>query len=95
VTRKLSSVRYCKTKKSSCLQYQCNTDYSLVEGSEERLCEEGGWSGQAPRCEFTRCPDPDPVENAEVKQIPGPAGDNRLGSKVRDFSNTLLKNGEN
>jgi hypothetical protein len=76
------------------LQYQCNTDYSLVEGSEERLCEEGGWSGQAPRCEFTRCPDPDPVENAEVKQIPGPAGDNRLGSKVRDLSYTVKKGGK-
>ncbi len=61
-----------------------------MEGSEERVCEDGGWSGQPARCEFTRCPDPEPVENAEVKQVPGPAGENRLGSKVWSFSNTSL-----
>ena len=54
-----------------------------MEGSEERTCADGGWTGAAPRCEFTRCPDPEPVANAaELKQIPGPAGDNRLGAKV-------------
>ena len=49
-------------------------------GKEERVCEEGGWSGDPPKCVYTKCPDLATVENADVTII----GDkpNYLGSKV-------------
>jgi len=51
-------------------------------GSKERICDVDGWTGTAPKCEFTRCPEPDSVENGELKEIPGEDGRNRLGAKV-------------
>jgi len=64
------------------VKYQCNNDYSLMNGDEHRVCEIGGWSGEAPSCEYTKCPDPDLVDNSDLKEIPADAGHNRLGAKV-------------
>ena len=62
------------------VKYKCKDDYVLAKGSEERVCLENGWAGEAPECVFTKCPDLDIVENADVTII----GDkpNYLGSKV-------------
>ncbi len=62
------------------VKYKCKDDYSLTNGEEERVCTEQGWSGLAPECVFTRCPDLDTVENADATIT----GDriNYLGSKV-------------
>lgn len=62
--------------------YKCNDDFSLMGGSKERICDVDGWTGTPPKCEFTRCPEPDSVENGELKEIPGEDGRNRLGAKV-------------
>ena len=64
------------------LRYECNKDYTLMHGDEGRVCQEGGWSGAAPTCEYTKCPVPEAVDNSELKEIPGEAGKNRLGAKV-------------
>ena len=55
-------------------------------GDEYRTCDVGGWTGIAPRCEFTRCPSLPAVANADVKEIPGSGGVNRLGAKVNKCS---------
>ncbi len=62
------------------VKYKCKTDYSLMEGDAERSCDEGGWTGRAPKCVFTKCPELGDVDNADVKII----GDkpNSLGSKI-------------
>lgn len=64
------------------IKYKCNTDYSLLNGDERRICAEDGWTGTAPTCEYTKCPDPALVNNAELKEIAADAGKNRLGAKV-------------
>lgn len=62
------------------VKYVCKDDYSLMRSSDSRTCEEGGWSGKAPECVYTKCPEPPIVDNANEKQI----GEKRnfLGSKV-------------
>ena len=64
------------------IKYQCNEDYSLMNGDEGRVCGEQGWSGQAPTCEYTKCPEPVRVANSQLKEIPGEQGNSRLGAKV-------------
>ena len=64
------------------VEYTCNEDYSLMKGDKGRVCEEGGWTGTAPSCEYTRCPQPVTVPNSQLKEIPGEAGASRLGAKV-------------
>ena len=64
------------------VKYECNPDYSLMEGDEGRVCEAGGWTGTAPQCRYTRCPEPAIVNNAKLKEIPSAQGKNRLGAKV-------------
>ena len=53
------------------IKYECNEDYSLMNGDEGRVCGEEGWTGTAPTCEYTRCPDPVRVDNSELKEIAG------------------------
>ncbi len=62
------------------VKYVCKENYALMKGSDTRQCDEGGWSGDAPECVYTKCPEPEEVENSEMKHI----GDKRyfLGSKV-------------
>ena len=62
------------------VRYKCKKNYSLMKGSAERTCLENGWSGDSPKCVYAKCDDPDPVDNAYVKQI----GDepNSIGAKI-------------
>jgi CUB/sushi domain-containing protein len=62
------------------VRYKCKDNYSMMDGDEERTCQESGWSGAAPRCVYTKCPDPEAVPNSDVKV----EGDkpNHLGTKL-------------
>lgn len=62
------------------VRYKCKQDYSLMEGEQERTCLEGGWSGNQPKCVFTKCPTPSRVANADLTQV----GDNpnHLGAQL-------------
>ena len=51
-----------------------------MAGKDERICEENGWSGAPPECVYTKCPELDPVDNADVTIIGDRA--NYLGSKI-------------
>jgi hypothetical protein len=48
------------------VRYKCKEDYTLMEGDDERVCLEGGWSGKQPECVFVKCPDPQEVSNAVI-----------------------------
>ena len=63
------------------VKYKCKEDYSISNGNSERVCTESGWSGSAPECVYTKCPELDIVENADVTIINGDRP-NYLGSKV-------------
>ena len=63
------------------VRYKCQENYSLMEGDEERICTDKGWTGSQPECVYTKCPEPEFVENADVQYI-GDASSNRLGSKL-------------
>ena len=60
-----------RTTWSARVEYTCNQDYSLISGDQGRVCEEQGWSGSAPTCEYTKCPQPVVVKNSQMKEIPG------------------------
>ena len=64
------------------VKYECKEDYSLMDGDERRVCGADGWSGVAPTCQYTRCPDPVVVNNSQLKEIASDQGKSRLGSKV-------------
>lgn len=51
------------------VRYKCKPNYSLSEGDEDRTCAENGWTGKAPVCVYTKCPEPEPVPNSHYKQI--------------------------
>ena len=63
------------------VKYVCKEDYSLMKGEGSRVCEAGGWSGNAPECVYVKCPAPEAVANAAVEKH---IGDKRnfLGSKM-------------
>ena len=63
------------------VKYVCKEDYSLMKGEGSRVCEAGGWSGDAPECVYVKCPAPEAVANAAVEKH---IGDKRnfLGSKM-------------
>ena len=55
----------------------------MINGNEERVCEENGWTGRQPECVYTKCSDPSPVTNAKVQHIGNPQQPkNTLGSKL-------------
>lgn len=62
------------------VKYVCKENYALTKESDTRTCQEGGWSGEAPKCVYTKCPEPNDVENSDMKHI----GDklHYLGSKL-------------
>ncbi len=65
------------------VKYKCKDNYSLREGDDERRCEEGGWSGRAPRCVYTRCPVAPVVDNADLKQVAsGAVEPNTVGARL-------------
>ena len=65
------------------VRYKCKQDYSLMNGSEERVCEENGWSGNQPECVYTRCSEPSSVAHARVQNVGNPhQPKNSLGSKL-------------
>jgi len=47
------------------VRYKCKDNYSLMNGDEERICEENGWNGAQPSCVFVKCADPPEVPNAD------------------------------
>ena len=63
------------------VKYVCKENYSLMKGEGSRVCEAGGWSGDAPECVYVKCPAPEAVANAAVEKH---IGDKRnfLGSKM-------------
>ena len=63
------------------VKYVCKEDYSLMKGGESRVCEAGGWGGDAPECILGKCPAPEGVANAAIERH---IGDKRnfLGSKM-------------
>ena len=65
------------------VKYVCKENYSLMkgDGSDERVCEAGGWSGAAPECVYVKCPAPEAVANAAVEKHIGEKR-NFLGSKM-------------
>ena len=65
------------------VQYKCKADFTLMEGDEERTCEENGWSGRAPKCVFNKCPRPQPVDNAQERREAGVDGqEDGVGAKL-------------
>merc|ERR1719461_493614 len=42
----------------TCKFVDCDNVKGLLNGDERRICEEDGWTGKAPTCEFTKCPEP-------------------------------------
>ncbi len=62
------------------VRYKCKKDYTLREGDGDRVCEELGWTGRAPQCVYTKCAEPDAVDNADLRRL-GKKG-NVVGSRL-------------